>query len=155
VSPATPAPPTVGQAWHALPPTEALALLGADAEHGLDPREARDRLARVGPNAVGAEPDLPWWRLVLAQFRSLVVLLLLAASGVAALLGERLEALAILAALGLNAAIGFTTEWRARRSLARLRALAVPQALVRRGGRPLELPARGRGGPRGGRARPG
>ena len=109
-------------------------LLTVDPEAGLGADEARRRLARIGPNSVGEHPDTPLWRLVLAQFRSLVVLLLLAASAIAGSLGERVEALAILAALLLNAGIGFFTEWRARISLAKLRALAVPQALVRREG---------------------
>jgi Ca2+-transporting ATPase len=131
----------VGHAWHALAPPEVLELLGSDAERGLDPHEARRRLAHVGENRVGEQPDAPWWRLAVAQFRSLVVLLLLAAALTAGLLGERVEALAILAALLLNAAIGFATEWRARVSLAKLRALAVPQALVRRGGRAIRVAA--------------
>ena len=126
--------PPVGHAWHALSPSDVLKLLAVDPETGLGADEARRRLARVGPNSVGEHPDTPLWRLLLAQFRSLVVLLLLAASAVAASIGERVEALAILAALLLNAGIGFFTEWRARTSLARLRTLAVPQALVRREG---------------------
>src|SRR3990170_2594094 len=110
-------------AWHALSASEVSARLGTDREAGMDPAEARRRLAEVGPNRVAAEPETPLWRLALDQFRSLVVLLLLAAAAVAAALGERVEALAILAALLLNAAIGFGTEWHARRSPARLRAL--------------------------------
>jgi len=108
---------------------------------GLTADEARHRLARVGPNRVGEHPEIPLWRLLLAQFRSLVVLLLLAAAVIAGSLGERVEALAILAALLLNAGIGFLTEWRAGASLAKLRALAVRQALVRRGGRVTRIPA--------------
>jgi Ca2+-transporting ATPase len=112
-----------------------------DPEGGLGTDEAGRRLARVGPNSVGEQPDTPLWRLVLAQFRSLVVLLLLVASVIAASLGERVEALAILAVLLLNAGIGFVTEWRARVSLARLRVLAVPQALVRREGTAVRIRA--------------
>ena len=108
---------------------------------GLTAGEARERLARVGPNRVGDHPETPLWRLALAQFRSLVVLLLLAGALVAWVLGERVEALAILAALVLNAAIGFASEWRARISMARLRALAVPRALVRRGGLVAQIPS--------------
>ena len=133
--------PPVSREWHALSPSEVLKLLTVDPEAGLSADEARRRLARVGPNAVGEHPDTPLWRLVLAQFRSLVVLLLLAASVIAASLGERVEALAILAALLLNAGIGFFTEWRARISLAKLRALAVPQALVRREGNVVRIRA--------------
>jgi Ca2+-transporting ATPase len=106
----------------------------ATAEAGLTTHEARRRLRRFGPNRVADQGEVPLWRLALAQFRSLVVLLLLAAAGIAWTLGERAEAVAILAALLLNAAIGFVSEWRARVSLARLRALAVPQAMVRRDG---------------------
>ena len=134
--------PAPGHAWHALGVREVLADLGADAASGLAPDEARRRLSRVGPNRVGEHPETSLWRLLLDQFRSVVVLLLLAAAGIAWALDERAEGLAIMAARGLNAAIGFASEWRARRSLARLRAIVVPHAIVRRGGhqRPLGAP---------------
>ncbi len=119
---------------HGRDRAEVVALLGGDGEAGLSQDEARRRLLRVGENRVADHRDRPLWRLALDQFKSLVVLLLLAASVIAWLLEERVEAVAILAALLLNAAIGFGSEWRARVSLARLRALGVPQALCRRGG---------------------
>jgi Ca2+-transporting ATPase len=117
------------------------ARLGTDAERGLSRDEARRRLLRIGPNRVADQPENPLWRLWIDQFRSLVVLLLLLAAAIAWVLGERAEAIAILAALILNAAIGFGTGWHARRSLARLRVLAVPEALARRDGRLVRLPA--------------
>ena len=123
--------------WHALEITEVAARLETDLETGLTRAEAEQRLQRIGPNRVADQREQPLWRLVLNQFRSLVVLLLLAAAGIASGLGEPLEALAILVALLLNAAIGFTFEWRARISVARLRALAVPHALVRRDGQSM------------------
>jgi Ca2+-transporting ATPase len=131
----------VSREWHGLSATEVLKLLTVEPESGLSADEARRRLARVGPNAVGDHPDTPLWRLALAQFRSLVVLLLLAAAVIAASLGEHAEALTIFAALQLNAAIGFFTEWRARISLAKLRALTVPEALVRREGTIIQIRA--------------
>src|SRR5262249_31409432 len=97
--------------------------------------------AHFGPNQIADQPETPLWRLALDQFRSLVVLLLLGAGVIAFILDERVEAAAILVALLLNAAIGFLAEWRARTSLARLRSLAVPHALVRRDGRVLRLPS--------------
>ena len=122
------------RAWHALEAGRVASLLGSDLERGITPTEAQRRRGRVGPNRVSEARPTPLWRLALDQFRSLVVLLLLAAAVLAALVGETTESLAILAVLILNAAIGFGTEWRARRSLERLRALTVPQALVRRDG---------------------
>jgi P-type Ca2+ transporter type 2C len=115
--------------------------LATDAEQGLTSPEAQHRLRLVGSNRVADQPDAPLWRLALEQFRSLVIVLLLAASVVAWVLGEHAEAIAILAALVLNAAIGFVSEWRARVSLSRLRALAVPQALVRRRGQVARVAA--------------
>ena len=133
--------PVIGEPWHALDLPAVAAHLRADLDGGLTAGEARERLARVGANRVGDHPETPLWRLALAQFRSLVVLLLLAGALVAWVLGERAEALAILAALVLNAVIGFASEWRARISMARLRALAVPRALVRRGGLVAQIPS--------------
>ena len=131
----------VTQEWHALSPAEVAKLLSVNPDEGLSDTEARGRLARVGANVVGEHTETPLWRLALAQFRSLVVLLLLAASVIAAALGERVESVAILAALLLNAGIGFFTEWRARISLAKLRALTVPEALVRREGAIVKIHA--------------
>lgn len=126
--------PRTGQAWHALDAREVARILKTDADGGLADDEARRRLLGVGPNRVGDQPERSLWRLALDQFRGLVVLLLLGAAAIAWFLGEPVEAIAILAALLLNATIGFATEWRARISLARLRALVVPRALVKRGG---------------------
>ena len=127
--------------WHALSSAEVAKLLSVDPDGGLSDAEARGRLARVGANVVGEHPETSLWRLALAQFRSVVVLLLLAASVIAAALGEGVEAVAILVALLLNAGIGFFTEWRARTSLAKLRALTVPEALVRRDGASVRIRA--------------
>ncbi|HET8533756.1 MAG TPA: cation-translocating P-type ATPase [Methylomirabilota bacterium] len=113
----------------------------AGLDTGLDTGEARRRLRAVGPNRIADHRETPLWRLALAQFRSLVVLLLLAGAGIAGVLGEWAEAVAILAALLLNATIGFLAEWRARVSLARLRALAVPHAIVRRDGQLVRIAA--------------
>jgi magnesium-transporting ATPase (P-type) len=127
--------------WHALDAGRVAALLGTDIERGLTSSQARSGLTRVGPNRVAAARETSLWRLAVSQFESLVVLLLLVAAGVAMGLGELVEGLVILAALLLNAVIGFVTEWRARRSLARLRALVVPEARVRRDGQVTTIPA--------------
>jgi len=126
--------PAAPPAWHAVSVAQAAALLRTSVDTGLTRQEAARRLADVGPNRVGDVPEPPLWCLALDQFRSVVVLLLLGASVVAVALGDALEASAILVALVLNAAIGFSTEWRARVSLDRLRDLTVPHALVRRDG---------------------
>ncbi len=75
------------------------------------------------------------------QFRSLMVALLVVAGGIALALGQNIEAVAIAVVIVLNAAIGFATEHKAASALARLRADAVQLARVRRDGHERELPA--------------
>ena len=127
--------------WPVLTSAAVVSRLRGDAERGLASGEARRRRALVGLNRLGGPTERPLWSLALGQFRSLVVVLLLAAAVVAWGLGERPEALAILGALIVNAVIGFAAEARARRSIARLRSLAVPRAIVRRDGQSAEIAA--------------
>src|SRR3712207_1481615 len=56
--------------------------LGSDAQQGLSRAEARDRLARYGPNELAAEPPTPAWRKFLAQFQDVLVVLLLVATAI-------------------------------------------------------------------------
>jgi Ca2+-transporting ATPase len=66
--------------WHALDIAAVAAIQRTDPEQGLAQSEARERLAASGPNRMPEVRDTPLWRLALRQFRSLVVLLLLAAA---------------------------------------------------------------------------
>ena len=135
-APATPLPP-----WHALSSEAVLERLGVPAE-GLATREAAERRRRHGPNALDLAPPTPWWRVLGDQVRSLVVVLLFVAAGVAALLGDLLEAAAIGAVLVLNIGLGFVIEWRARQAMEALRRLQVHEALALRDGEPRRLDAR-------------
>jgi len=79
--------------------------------------------------------------ILLAQFRSLIVALLVAATVIAVVMGDFVEAGAILVVIVLNAAIGFFTEWKAQRALSALQKQAVPVANVIRDGTENEIPA--------------
>jgi Ca2+-transporting ATPase len=123
------------------PVEEVLAALGSDARQGLTAGEAGARLARLGPNELRAEPPIPAWRRVLAQFRDVLVILLLVATAVSAVLWaiERdaplpYEAIAILVVVLLNATMGYFQEARAEAAVAALRAMSAAQALVIRDG---------------------
>ena len=124
-----------------VPVEDVLAALDSDARQGLTAAEARARLARVGPNELPAEPPIPAWRRVLAQFRDVLVILLLVATAVSAVLWaiERdsplpYEAIAILVVVLLNATMGYFQESRAEAAVAALRAMSAAQALVIRDG---------------------
>jgi Ca2+-transporting ATPase len=129
---------------------EVVTALGSDLRLGLDRADAAARLAQCGPNELAAEPPPPAWRRFLAQFRDVLVILLLAATAISAALWlyERdaalpYEALAIFAVVLLNATMGYVQESRAEAAVAALRATAAAGATVIRSGERLTLPAAG------------
>jgi P-type Ca2+ transporter type 2C len=125
--------PPAATAWHALSTTEALDRLGSSIR-GLTAEQAAERLATFGPNRLRLKPPASAWAILGAQFRSVVVVLLVMAAVVAAATGDYADAVAIAAVLVLNTALGFMTELRARRAMEALRALESPSATVVRDG---------------------
>ncbi|MDH5758776.1 MAG: cation-translocating P-type ATPase [Gemmatimonadota bacterium] len=119
--------------WHPLPLVEVWAGLECGPE-GLTTEEADRRLATFGPNALPTHPPRPAWRVLLDQVRSLVFLLLTLVAIVAFLTGEVIEAAAVAVVVVINVALGFTMEWRARRSMDALKKLQVAHAWVLRDG---------------------
>ena len=127
--------------WHALSPREVTARLDVDPERGLDEPQARARRLRYGPNRLAAAKRRSVWRVVYDQVASALVVLLLGASVVAAIVGDLLDAVVILAVVVLNAVMGLRQELRAERAMEALRAMLAPRATVRREGRVVQLPA--------------
>jgi Ca2+-transporting ATPase len=122
--------------------------LATDVERGLTDDDARRRLARDGRNELATEPPVPAWRRFAAQFQDVLVILLLVATAVSAAVwfyqrDEALpyEAIAILAIVLLNAAMGFVQESRAEAAVAALRAMSAEEATVIRGGERKRVPA--------------
>lgn len=105
------------------------------ARTGLSAAEAQRRLVNSGPNEITREPEKPPWRLLVSQFSSPVVLLLLAASVLAASLGEVADAIAIGSIVIINALVGFFQEYRAEHAVLALRSMTAPRARVVRDGR--------------------
>jgi cation-transporting ATPase F len=122
-----------GHAWHALEAAAALEALGSTTD-GLDERAATERLEQHGENRLVSEPPISDAVLLLRQFQSPLILILVVATGVTLLLEEYADAAVIVAVLVLNTIIGFTQERRADRSVHALMSLASPVATVRRAG---------------------
>jgi magnesium-transporting ATPase (P-type) len=124
------------------------ARLGVDAERGLSSGDAAARLAEHGPNQLEAEPPVPRWRKLLAQFQDPLVYLLLVAvvvSFVAWLIegAEEVpfEVIVILAVLAANAVLGYAQEARAEQAVAALARMAAAHAGVVRDGEVRRVPA--------------
>jgi len=97
---------------------------------GLTTETARQRLAEVGPNEIAREKARSPWGMLLGQFRSPLVLLLLGASVASAFLRDLVDAIAIGAILVINALVGFFQEYRAERAISALRSMTAPRARV-------------------------
>ena len=131
-----------GKAWHHLPAEEVLAQLNSTAE-GLSSAEAAKRLAADGPNELTEGKRMRALQMFFGQFKSIIIWILIVAGVVSAVLGEGLDAIAILAIVVLNAAIGFYQEFNAEKSIAALKKMTAPLAKVRRDGQVTSIPAAG------------
>jgi Ca2+-transporting ATPase len=130
-----------GGAPHALAATEVVRQLGVVPAAGLAPDEVSRRRARHGANELARPAAVPIWRRCARQLGEPVILLLLAAAAISLVLGESLDAGAILAIVLLNAALTYFQQARAERALASLRDMVRPTARVVRGGKTELVPA--------------
>jgi Ca2+-transporting ATPase len=131
---------TTQQEWHALTSDDVLKHLEVHDE-GLTTAEAEKRLAHYGPNQLNEAPRPSFLAILWAQLNSFVVILLIIASVISALLGDYVEAAAIMAIVILNAVLGIVQEQRAEQALAALKKLAAPDAQVIRNGVRTSVPS--------------
>jgi Ca2+-transporting ATPase len=128
--------------WHTQSAEDVLAQVGSSVT-GLSVQEAAKRLAATGPNELKEGRRLSPLRLFFRQFKSLMVWILIVAGIISGVLGDAVDAIAIVAIVLLNAVIGFYQEFNAEKSIAALKKMAAPQAKVRRGGHVTSIPASG------------
>jgi P-type Mg2+ transporter len=129
---------TLDRYWHHSP-DEVLAALGGSAG-GLASAEAEARLLRAGPNQLGKRRRTNALRLLLEQFTSPIILILVFATLLSAFLGDRVDAAIILAIILLSGLLGFWREFSAGKAVDELLALVQVEAEVRRDGRLVSLP---------------
>jgi P-type Ca2+ transporter type 2C len=123
----------VAQPW-TIPPEEVAEKLDVSPDQGLSQAEAQKRRKAIGPNRLRRTQTRSAWKILVDQFKSLIALLLAVAAMLASLFGNMVEGLAIVAALLINALIGFGTELQAVRSMEALYQLSRVTTKVKRGG---------------------
>lgn len=127
--------------WYNLSVYDLFARLGSNRD-GLTQEEAAKRLLKFGPNELVEKKRVSALKIFLEQFKSFLILLLLAAVAFCAVRGEVTDAVVILAIIVLAAGLGFIQEYRAERAMEALKKMAALTASVIRGGKELEVPAR-------------
>ncbi|HSC35128.1 MAG TPA: cation-transporting P-type ATPase [Thermodesulfobacteriota bacterium] len=108
--------------------------LGVSPDKGLDGPRAGARLKEYGRNLLVETKPVNALSILLSQFRSLIVLLLVGAAVLSFVFNDWPEGAAIVVVIILNAAIGFFTEIRAVRSMEALYKLVRVEATVLRDG---------------------
>jgi P-type Mg2+ transporter len=126
---------------HELTPDSAPGVLLSRRE-GLRTDEARARLARVGPNELEDRKPHSALRTLASQLRSPLLLLLVGAAIIAAIAGEWIDTSVILAILFGSVCAGFVQDFRAERTVMRLRSGVQTRAAALRDGALVEIPAR-------------
>ncbi len=119
--------------WYQLDTDAALDQLGS-SRAGLSNAEAAQRLATGGPNDLEDRGGRSSLQIFLSQFKDLFTVILVVAAVVSAFLEDWIEAVAILAIIILNAAMGFVQEKKAEEAMAALKRMSVPEVAVVRSG---------------------
>jgi Mg2+-importing ATPase len=107
---------------------------------GLTGGEAAERLRQDGPNVIGGSGRRTMFAILLAQLASPLVLILVAASLVSLVVGDRVTAGIILAIIVMSATLGFVQEARSESAVAALQARLTLRATVVRDGQPQAVP---------------
>ncbi|MEM4633876.1 MAG: calcium-translocating P-type ATPase, PMCA-type [Candidatus Anstonellaceae archaeon] len=126
--------------WHSISLPSLFSELGS-SPIGLSEKKAQEALQKFGYNKLAEIKKDPWYMLLLGQFKSLPILMLLAAAAISLALGlsvdskKLIDALAIFAAVLIAVSFSFWQEYKAERALEALKRMVVQKAVVVRGGR--------------------
>ena len=127
---------------HLLSIDEALRQVGSRPE-GLTADEAAERLKRYGANLRTLPASTSARALLINQFRSPLVILLLVAMLLSLFLGDKMDVFIVLIVVAMSTLLGFWQEYRAANAVAALLAVIQTKANALRDGRDVELPVSG------------
>ena len=106
---------------------------------GLSNNEVTKRQEKYGQNKLKEKKRISPWQIFLAQFKSALILILLAATVVSAVIGEIIDAVVILIIVVLNAVFGFVQEYKAEKAIESLKNMMNPKSKVLRNGKKIQI----------------
>src|SRR5512143_1091033 len=127
-------------AYWSLAPEQLLSALHA-SRNGLQPGDAEQRLKQYGLNTIGAQQQATALRLLLSQFKSPLVLILIFAAIISGIVGEWVDASIVLAIVLGSTILGFVQEYTASNAVAKLRSQVTIKSNLLRGGKQQMLPS--------------
>lgn len=109
---------------------------------GLTTREVNKQVAKFGYNEIPQKREYRALKILLSQFTSFLIIILIIAGSISIFLHELIDGLAIFAIVLINAVIGFIQEYKAENAVNALKKMVVPRAIVLRNGIETEIPIR-------------
>ena len=119
--------------FHSFNVAEAFKRLGSTPA-GLPEEKAAALIESAGFNEITETKKEPAWKKLLEQFANLLILILIIASIISALMGDIIEAIAIVVIVLLAGILGFIQEYQAQKAIESLKKMAAHKALVVRNG---------------------
>jgi P-type Ca2+ transporter type 2C len=119
--------------WHSLTIPEVITSTKS-FETGLSTAAAKEKLAEVGPNELEEGKKRSIGMMLLAQFKDVMIIILLVAAVISGIIGDLTDTIVILVIVLLNAIIGFFQEYRAEKAMQALKQMTITQARVLRDG---------------------
>ncbi len=126
--------------WHLASIEDVMEELRSGPD-GLNSSETQKRTEEFGLNELIEASKKSPLSIFLAQFKDFMIIVLIFAAFISGIIGEKSDAVVIIAIVVLNAVVGFIQEYRAERAVRALKEMAAPTAVVRREGVVREIPA--------------
>ncbi|HEY5825625.1 MAG TPA: cation-transporting P-type ATPase, partial [Cyclobacteriaceae bacterium] len=126
---------------HTLSVEEIIKSLETDPSKGIATAEAERRNKEFGLNKYESQKQKSIAVMLLQQFKSPIVYLLVVGAAVSFYFRDYVESIAIVAVILINAVIGFLMELQARLSMNALQKMDVIQSRVLRDGNVVEIPS--------------
>lgn len=127
--------------WHTLNVDDSIKRLRSDRLHGLSSQEAQVRVKRFGRNRLPPPRKRSALLRFILQFHNVLIYVMLAAAGTTAMLGDWVDTAVLLAAVLVNAIIGFIQEGKAERAMDAIRGMLSLHTMVIRDARRVEIEA--------------
>jgi magnesium-transporting ATPase (P-type) len=127
--------------WHSFNVDNAIEQLQTDRNSGLSSEEAERRLKQFGSNRLPRPRGRSAWLRFLLQFHNVLIYVMLVAAGITGMLGDWVDTGVLLAAVFINAVIGFVQEGKAEQALDAIRSMLSLRTTVIRNGKRIEIEA--------------
>jgi magnesium-transporting ATPase (P-type) len=121
--------------WHSFNVDNAIEQLQTDRNSGLSSQEAESRLKQFGSNRLPRARGRSAWVRFLLQFHNVLIYVMLVAAGITGMLGDWVDTGVLLAAIFINAIIGFVQEGKAEQALDAIRSMLSLRTTVIRDGK--------------------